>query len=731
LVEACSELDSGADARQSETDGLELRSLLDSLIGASSRLKGTASVRRPRPDEDSNDSEHDVVLEESSHTANCEEATLACVFNLLDRIKARLKNTNFVVKDTNLYKDIVSTLLSLAACRRCPRLRLKVADLGISLRVKGANLIRVCKLIYRVSKEPENDELFIEDKSFSHHICGVLGDLNLFTGETRPLSPLIDVTRGQLSTALESLLYVCGALKFLAASSVTGSTFRTPSMLQALSSIHTTLESFSHDLDKRCAVETGGGFDVIAENIYYVLLQITEIFCVIASSNFNEDWKSLVVDSGVIKCVLRGLSQHNPQSPSPSIRNEVCLNWARVLAHATEHAFICSYLTEDALTDYCRDFVRLILLRSDEPDFVIRLAYALGNIAARCNDARSSIFSSRQVLKDICQLCQRYSIELRRNALSEAEKEVVYTNQPFVGGAHSSANDVLVKLTRVIANATIGAEVGYLASIVPECITLLLEIACLCKGEDEELLQNSLAGLNNITFHMNLDERPQLLSFQKIINKACLRLLNQFYVHADVCLGCVRVLGNLTRHPATRAALLQESSTNSDATNLVGRLMPLVDYSRDDLVYCALGVLVNLMLESPCWHDFYEIRGFQKMTEIIRAYAGIDWQIASLAGKVICNFLYFDVDLKVEHKREDLASVKFPAVELLGQEEQAELEALLLDLTDEDLVNSVQGDTRIHGVEGDVSHHCFQRSVWSADFLSVAAHLLAIMNGKA
>uniref|UniRef100_A0A5K3FIQ5 Atx10homo_assoc domain-containing protein n=1 Tax=Mesocestoides corti TaxID=53468 RepID=A0A5K3FIQ5_MESCO len=43
LVEACSELDSGADARQSETDGLELRSLLDSLIGASSRLKGTAS----------------------------------------------------------------------------------------------------------------------------------------------------------------------------------------------------------------------------------------------------------------------------------------------------------------------------------------------------------------------------------------------------------------------------------------------------------------------------------------------------------------------------------------------------------------------------------------------------------------------------------------------------------------------------------------------------------------
>uniref|UniRef100_A0A5K3FLT8 Atx10homo_assoc domain-containing protein n=1 Tax=Mesocestoides corti TaxID=53468 RepID=A0A5K3FLT8_MESCO len=120
-----------------------------------------------------------------------------------------------------------------------------------------------------------------------------------------------------------------------------------------------------------------------------------------------------------------------------------------------------------------------------------------------------------------------------------------------------------------------------------------------------------------------------------------------------------------------------------------------------------------------------------RMTEIIRAYAGIDWQIASLAGKVICNFLYFDVDLKVEHKREDLASVKFPAVELLGQEEQAELEALLLDLTDEDLVNSVQGDTRIHGVEGDVSHHCFQRSVWSADFLSVAAHLLAIMNGKA
>lgn len=42
---------------------------------------------------------------------------------------------------------------------------------------------------------------------------------------------------------------------------------------------------------------------------------------------------------------------------------------------------------------------------------------------------------------------------------------------------HTTVDEVLVKLVRVVANASIGAEPGYLASIVPECVCLLIDVA--------------------------------------------------------------------------------------------------------------------------------------------------------------------------------------------------------------------------------------------------------------
>ncbi len=66
-----------------------------------------------------------------------------------------------------------------------------------------------------------------------------------------------------------------------------------------------------------------------------------------------------------------------------------------------------------------------------------------------------------------------------------------------------------------------------------------------------------------------------------------------------------------------------------------------------------------------------------RVIEILRAYAGVDWQLASLACKVICNFLSFD-GYNEEEDEED--EKQFSVFELLGQEGEAELESLLMDL---------------------------------------------------
>ncbi len=94
--------------------------------------------------------------------------------------------------------------------------------------------------------------------------------------QSRPTSPLEDLNPTQLSATLESLLYICGALKFLVASPTTKEVFLTPLLVRSLSGIHGALERFSRDLDSRSFSVTTGDDERgnLAENVYHVLLQV-------------------------------------------------------------------------------------------------------------------------------------------------------------------------------------------------------------------------------------------------------------------------------------------------------------------------------------------------------------------------------------------------------------------------------------------------------------------------
>ncbi|BHF74880.1 Armadillo repeat-containing protein 2 [Sparganum proliferum] len=154
-----------------------------------------------------------------------------------------------------------------------------------------------------------------------------------------------------------------------------------------------------------------------------------------------EEWWSLLISSGAVKTVLDALTRRAASASPPTgaddqgSRRDVFLNWARLMARLTEHASFCHYLLGDlegddcdrgeaACIDLCRPIldgveccknsVQLILLHSGELDFVVRLAYALGNIAARCSFARSAILCGRQVLKELCHLCQRQASKVMR-----------------------------------------------------------------------------------------------------------------------------------------------------------------------------------------------------------------------------------------------------------------------------------------------------------------------------
>lgn len=82
------------------------------------------------------------------------------------------------------------------------------------------------------------------------------------------------------------------------------------------------------------------------------------------------------MDGGILQAILTSLSQHAssvihdlPTAVANSNERQVFLNWARVLARATEHTFICHFMMEEGQISpkCCGDFLKLILARSSEP----------------------------------------------------------------------------------------------------------------------------------------------------------------------------------------------------------------------------------------------------------------------------------------------------------------------------------------------------------------------------
>lgn len=102
------------------------------------------------------------------------------------------------------------------------------------------------------------------------------------------LVPLVTMDTKELVQILEGLLYVNGALKFLAASQITGDLFCTPNLMHCLGRIHEVLDLFLRDLNTHSD-------PALAEPVYHVLLQViksNEIFTDVYLSSIrrNDVW---------------------------------------------------------------------------------------------------------------------------------------------------------------------------------------------------------------------------------------------------------------------------------------------------------------------------------------------------------------------------------------------------------------------------------------------------------
>ncbi|KAM7536712.1 hypothetical protein Aperf_G00000088254 [Anoplocephala perfoliata] len=568
----------------------------------------------------------------------------------------------------------------------------------------GANtsvLAKICKIIYRFAKDATNDVYFVENVHSVNIFSTILNGLNL--NFPAALSAFNDE---KIIKTLEGLLYCCGSLKFLARSNLSGETFAQPFLLKQLRHIYEWLCDLMFIIHSCPQKEE---CDALLETVYHVLLQITEIFCSLSHNDSADKLKRLFADTGIFHAILKSLSRFAPADLSLNSEftdiHQVKLNLSRIILHLSEYEYFCSLIAEENESKHFKDILDFVFSNQDFPNIVLRLVYALGNAATSFQSARNALFATREGALKICKLGYRFA------ALLSTEIQ------------NSQIIDVLIKLTRFITNACIGIDVELLTPAMPGLIQLLLSFSKISRPFSEvpiqELLHNSLAGLNNITFYMNIEEHPELMPIQINVAKECLRLFCEFSADEQVCLSSVRILANIARRPEGRKAILTLQSVNSGHNFLLNRLLILIQSQHYDTVCASLGLLVNLVLESKFLAMFIHSGGLLKMSELLRIKAGEDWRICSLAGQVICNSIISANEVNAHHSSS-------PTLE---SETQEELKTLLLPLTDEKHIDQMIEDANQNFELAERSREELQnwKSMWEEEFFPVASHLLSLL----
>ncbi|CAH8620133.1 unnamed protein product [Schistosoma intercalatum] len=745
------------------------------------------------------------------------------------------------------------------------RIHLAVARLIFTMKVTGKNLLNICKIVYKVAKNADNDCLFLENPNTLDVLIDALhlSELSImpFSISSSVAYPsTIPVTSSlspksfsmnklfQNSTLfcihLESLLFLTGTIKFLISNINFMHKFHSnssflPNLMTIHKHIYEMLIYFLKNKKYFCSVNTvkkeeqhnsnddndgannndvyGNQIDTFIQHAYHIIIQVTEIFCYLSSMDSFRP--KLIANDGILQHIVNCIisyeesddkmlrksdgtpttsacittDNHDDQSEMEFNFSEfytIYFNWIRCLSHLTEHADVCHYLENwvipsnkdmninlttnmkpndsinichilsTQITALCYALTDFIYIFEEKHELVVRIAYVLGNLAAKCERARIAIIPNQDSLLKLCNLCYRYN-EIQkhihqsdhytnRTNLNKLKSCTEFNNTDFLNSAltdklnksvkstYSLQYDILVKLLRIIANVSISNTVGLICTENFDCINLILEfIDNQSIGEPNELLLNCFACLNNLTYYIKQELTDQSVTKQCEIAESLLRVIMKTSGFQDEFLGIIRVFGNLTRHTAIRqwltnnsSRLLQVkysslfngispiSSINSNITelnNLIQQnaflylVIQALDSPRPDIVYSTLGVLINLMTDLDQRPMLRIMGGLSKLIEILRDFAGHDWELAGLTCKTLWN--YTEV---VDNSQGGM----------FDQELMNELLSLLTKFTDAELVEQIHKSLLSNSLVAESDCLLLWESTWSSEFLPFANELI-------
>ncbi|XP_026175270.1 armadillo repeat-containing protein 2 [Mastacembelus armatus] len=516
-------------------------------------------------------------LETVAAVPGSSEGSVDLLCDLCDSLHGTLAEADMLGRRCKRRSGILRTLFRLIDLNSA-QLNLHIAKLCLALCVSGNNLLNICKLIFQISRSESNDSLF-RNNSIIDSLLGVLSNEDV-------------------SSSGETLLYCVGTLKFLSGNNA---------ILRLL-------------LDKNCIG--------VAQKLIQRVRTVEDTHFTIAGHMLVQ-----------LTATLRNLADHPDSRPlfvSFSVLPELCL----VLRHHSKDQDICTNISRiySKLSSYseCRLalaqtpgcyqlFLELLSKHHKKQDLVVRFLFTLGNLTAKIDESRQQLFQCERCMDTLLHLYNSYQRRVTSPHTS-SRKDAPSPSKPPV--TEQEADDVLVKLVRVLANMCIHQAVGPALATNTSCIRLLMETLELRSvQESEELLVNVAATINNLSFYQ--DQSSAVTQSQLTIAKLMLKLVLSSSM--DAMLEATRVYGNLSQSKDVRDFIMQNKVHQFVVT--------LLDSKSTEMCFSACGVLTNLALDPPSRASLSLEGTSAKLVDCLRDFGPGDWQLAGQVCQALWNMI--------------------------------------------------------------------------------------------
>ncbi|KAM9562896.1 armadillo repeat-containing protein 2 isoform 2-T4 [Guaruba guarouba] len=513
------------------------------------------------------------ILHELEKEDNVENLCLACTklcqaLNEENMFGKRLKRRNVLLKILYKLVDIDSDPLCL-----------KLTKIILSMKVDGKNLLSVCKLAFKICRNEKNDYIIQND--------GLL-------------DCLLEVLRTEdLQKNNEALLYCMGAIKFMSRNAVLLNEMVKKGAVEVLLQLMKQINNIKEN-------------DRYFSNLGHVLVQLTATLRNLADL---APARCQLIRSDAVSELCVALEQRMRDK-------DVCTYVVRIFSKLSSYNDFSA-----ALADCSRCYILFLALLNKHPkqqDLVIRILFILGNLTAKNDQPREQLFQEKGSINTLISLFQTYH-ELDLNAQKwYQEKGRELKKQP----KHpSEAEDVLIKLIRVLANLSVHPSIGAALAAAHHVVELLVTVLeYKSVDECEELVINAAITINNLSYYK---VKSSAVQDEKLhIAEMLLKLLMSNSM--DGIVEAVRAFGNLSQYHEICDFIIQKKIHKF--------MIALLDAKNQDVCFSACGVLLNLTVDKNKQAFLMEEGGIGKLVDCLQDFGPSDWQLACLICKTLWNY---------------------------------------------------------------------------------------------